>query len=246
MSGQGEQKHVVQDYEQDPRVVRVDEYVIEHLLAPSRNKYHHALENAYHNSLKHGLPDISCSATQGKFLHIQLLIAGAKNVLEVGTLGGYSGIWLASASPDIKVTTVEVSQKHKEVAEENIKNAGLSNQIEVLLGPGMEVLPKLVEEVKTGKREKFDFVFIDADKENNLNYFNLAMEMVRPKTCLYVDNVVRKGLLADPEAVKKKESRIMGARNLVEGVGKDDRVEAVVIQTVNDKNYDGFLMAVAK
>jgi len=239
------QDHSGQSYEQDPRWEAIDTYTATHLLAPPRNKYHEALEYAYSNSVAKGLPDIASYPAQGKLLSIQAQIAGAKNILEVGTLGGYSAIWLATAGPEVKITTVEVSPKHKEVAEENIAHAGLSDRITVLLGPGVEVLPRLVEEVKHGKREKFDFVFIDADKENNLTYFNLALEMTKPRTPLFVDNVVRRGRLADEEAAKS-DPRIVGTRNLIETVGKNEAVEAVVIQTVSVKNYDGFLLAVRK
>lgn len=232
-------------FEQEDRSKAVDEYTTTHLLAPSRNKFHKALENAYNNSIENGLPDISCYPSQGKFLAIQIQIANAKNILEVGTLGGYSSIWMATAGPDVKVTSIEIDPKHKAVAEDNISAAGLSKQIEVLLGPGLEVLPKLVEEVKAGKRPLFDFVFIDADKENNLGYLNLALEMVKPRTCIYVDNVVRKGELANAEAATS-DPRIAGSRKVIEAVGRDDRLEAVVLQTVSEKNYDGFLFAVVK
>ncbi|KAG9776361.1 hypothetical protein KCU88_g4904, partial [Aureobasidium melanogenum] len=232
--------------EDNPKWKAVDAYTSAHLLAPSRNKYHDALEFAYYNSLKKGLPDIASYPAQGKLLSIQIQIAGAKNILEVGTLGGYASIWMASgAGPDGRVTSVEVNPKHKEVAEENIANAGLSNQVDVLLGPGLEVLPALVDEVKAGKREPFDFVFIDADKENNLAYFDLALQMVKPRTCIYTDNVVRWGKLAD-EAEAQKDARVAGSRKLIEAIGKNDRVHAVVIQTVSEKTYDGFLLAVVK
>lgn len=231
-------------YEQDPRWTAVDAYTSRHLLAPARNKHHEALEFAYSNSLAKGLPDIASYPSQGKLLSIQVQIAGAKNILEVGTLGGYSAIWMA-ASSDVHITTVEVNAKHKQVAEENIAHAGLSDQISILLGPGLEVLPKLVEEVQAGKRAPFDFVFIDADKKNNLAYFDFALQMTKPRTCIYVDNVVRRGQLAD-ESIAKKDENIDGARRLVESVGKNDKVEGVVLQTVSEKNYDGFLLAVVK
>lgn len=233
-------------YEQDPRWAKVDAYTSAHLLAPERNPHHEALEFAYSNALAKGLPDIASYPSQGKFLSIQVQITGAKNVLEVGTLGGYSAIWMAlGAGPDTHITTIEVDPKHKEVAEENIAHAGLSGQITVLLGRGVDVLPTLLDEVKAGKRPLFDFVFIDADKQNNLAYFNLALQMVRPKTCIYVDNVVRRGLLVDETAAKEDE-RTIGARTLIEAVGKNEKVDAVVLQTVGEKNYDGFLLAVNK
>jgi predicted O-methyltransferase YrrM len=232
------------DYEQDPRATAVDAYASLHLLS-SAKPINKALEHALQNSVNKGLPDIACYPMQGKFLAVQCRIAGAKNVLEIGTLGGYSSIWFASAGSDVHVTSVEVDPKHRAIAMENIAFAGLSNRIEVVLGAGLDVLPKLAHEITEGKREKFDFVFIDADKENNWNYFDLVVSMVRERTCIYVDNVVRKGKLAE-EAAAKGDPRIDGCRKLVENVGKDDRVEALVLQTVSEKNYDGFLMAVVK
>lgn len=239
------QKFSELNYEQDPRAGAVDQYTSSHLLSPVRNKFHDALEQAYNNSKAKGLPDISCYPSQGKFLAIQVRMARAENILEVGTLGGYSSIWMATAGEHVKVTTIEVDPHHKAVAEENIANAGLSERIEVLLGQGVDVLPKLRDEVLAGKRKPFDFCFIDADKQNNTTYFNLAVEMSRSGTGIYVDNVVRKGKLADAEAAKE-DGRVAGSRELVEAVGKNDKVDAVVLQTLSEKNYDGFLMAVVK
>ena len=237
------------DFEQDPRASAVDAYTASHLL-PSAEPINKALEHALQNSIDKGLPDIACYPMQGKFLAVQCRIAGAKNVLEIGTLGGYSSIWFASAGPDVHVTSVEINASRREVAMENIAAAGLSDRIDVILGAGLDVLPKLAREVEEGKRDKFDFVFIDADKENNWAYFSAVVPMVKARTCIYVDNVVRKGTLASAEAAKeaadKGDFRIDGCRRLVENVGKDDRVEASVLQTVSEKNYDGFLMAVVK
>ena len=236
----------VRDHEHDPRWEAVDAYTCAHLLAPSRNKHHEVLEFAHSNSLAKGLPDIASYPAQGRLLSIQIQATGAKNILEVGTLGGYSAIWMATGGgKDAKITTVEVNPAYKEVAEENITHAGLSDQITVHLGPGLNVLPELVKEVKAGKREPFDFVFIDADKQNNLAYFDLALQMTKPRTCIYVDNVVRRGKLVD-ETASKEDSRVVGTRTLIESVGRNDKVEAVVIQTVSEKNYDGFLLAVVK
>jgi predicted O-methyltransferase YrrM len=237
------------NYEQDPRATAVDAYTSTHLLPPSK-PFSNALEHALRNSIAKGLPDIACYPMQGQSLAMQCRIAHAKNVLEIGTLGGYSSIWFASAGPDVRVTSVEVNPRHREVAMENIAYAGLGERVEVILGAGLDVLPKLAREVKEGERQMFDFVFIDADKENNWNYFQAVLPMVRQGTCIYVDNVVRKGQLASAEAsseaAAKGDLRIDGCRRLVENVGKDDRVEAVVLQTVSEKNYDGFLMAVVK
>lgn len=237
------------EYEQDPRATAVDVYTSTHLL-PSTKLFHNALEHALQNSSNKGLPDIACYPMQGKFLAMQCRIANAKNVLEVGTLGGYSSIWFASAGHDVHVTSVEVHPRHREIAMENIAFAGLGDRIEVIQGAGLDMLPKLAQEIEAGKRGKFDFVFIGADKENNWNYFQLALPIVKERTCIYVDNVVRKGKLASAEACReaaaKGDLRLEGCRELVQNVGKDDRVEALVLQTVSEKNYDGFLMAVVK
>jgi len=166
----------------------------------------------------------------------------AERILEVGTLGGYSTIWLASAWKGVRVTTVEINPHHQSVAQTNLAQAGVSNKVESLLGPGVEVLTKLAGEVKAGKRKKYDMVFIDADKINNWNYVNLALDMTRPGACIIVDNVVRRGLLADAEAAKTNPN-VEGSRRVVENVGKDPRIDGVVIQLVGGKNYDGFLVA---
>lgn len=221
----------------------VDAYTTNHLISAARNPFHDALNHAYENSIANGLPDIACYPSQGKFLMLQARMVGAKNILELGTLGAYSSIWLSAASPDTRVTTIEVDPKHKKVADENIAYAGVNDRVEVLLGSGLEVMPRLIEEVRSGKREKFDYVFIDADKENNLAYLILALDMVGPRTCICVDNVVRRGAVADPNAT---DTRVQGARKLIEAVGKDERVDAVVLQTVSEKNYDGFMLAVVK
>ncbi|KAF2092532.1 O-methyltransferas-like protein family 3 [Rhizodiscina lignyota] len=228
-------------YEEDNRWTAVDNYTSKHLNTAS--KLNEALNNALKNSDAHGLPPISVSEHQGKFLMLQARMSGAKHILEVGLLGGYSTIWLANSNPDVKVTTVEVSEDNAAVAKENLKAAGVADRVEVVVGSGVEVLPRLVEEVKAGKRPPFGFFFIDADKQNNWTYVDNACEMALPKACIYVDNVVRKGNLAEESAT---DERILGNRKMVENVGKDSRLDATVIQTVSDKNYDGFLFAVVK
>ena len=230
--------------EQDPRWTAVDNYTLSHLHPPSQPGYD-ALNHALENSIKNGLPDISLSPAQGKFLSLQCRLLGVKHILEVGTLGGYSSIWLASSNPETQVTSIEIDTKHADVARENIKFAGLSDRIEVLVGAGLDELPRLADEVEKGKREKFGFTFIDADKENSLNYLDWAVKMTVPNGCIYVDNVVRRGRLANEDRTTWNSSD-EGNRRLVEAVGKDQRVDAVVLQTVGEKNYDGFLLAVVK
>ena len=236
----------VQPYamEHDPRWTAVDAYQFSHLFPESR-PYHAALVRAQSNSIAHGLRDISVSPSQGRYLAIQCQLIGAKYVLEMGTLGAYSTIWMASADPSIKVTTIEIDPRTAEIARENIRFAGLEGRVDVILGAALDVLPRLMEEVDQGRRPRFDFSFVDADKENALMYFDWAVKLSRARAAIYVDNVVRKGLLADMEAAKM-DTRVQGVRKAVEGVGRDERVNAVVVQTVGEKNYDGFLLAIVK
>jgi predicted O-methyltransferase YrrM len=236
MSGHG------QHHERDPRWTAVDEYAFSHLHSSSAIPSSSVLNYALSTSEKEGLPDIAVSPSQGKYLQLQARLMRAANVLEVGTLGGYSTIWLANATPTVKVTSVEVDKHHAEVARANIKHAGVEDRVDVRLGPGMEVLPQLAEEVRGGKRAEFDFVFIDADKMNNWNYVDIALGMCESGACIIVDNVVRRGRLANDV----DEPGVVGARMVVENIGKDERLEGVVMQTVGEKSYDGFLFAVVK
>ncbi|KAK4508133.1 hypothetical protein PRZ48_001871 [Zasmidium cellare] len=214
-------------------------------LLPFGHPVSEALKFAAENQVKSGLPDIAVSPLQGKFLAVQCTLIKAKNALEFGTLGGYSTIWIASSSPEMKVTSIEYDAHHKKVAEESIANAGLSDRVQVLQGAGLKVLPQVQKEVKEGKRERFDFVFIDADKENNTNYVNGAIEICNPGACIIVDNVGRRGRIAiDEEA--RTDPRVQGSREVIEAAGKDPRLEATLVQTVGDKGYDGFLLCVLK
>ncbi|KAM5344282.1 hypothetical protein ACJ41O_012819 [Fusarium nematophilum] len=232
-------------YERDPRHVEVDNYVNSHLLNDTKNHHHTALERIYRNSITAGLPDIACSPAQAKFLMLQIQICNATNVLEVGTLGGYSAAWMASAGSNVKVTTIEIDETHAAVASENLAGAGLKDQVEILQGPALDILPQLVSQVESGQRAPFDFVFIDANKQDNLAYFNLAVSMTKPRTAIIVDNVVRNGKVASA-AEAEKDDRVLGTRQLIEAIGKDDEVDGTVIQTVGEKNYDGFLLAIRR
>jgi predicted O-methyltransferase YrrM len=209
-----------------------------------------AITHAYANTTAHDIPPIAVSPAQGKFLSLLAQISGAKNVLELGTLGGYSGIWFAEAlkrNGGGKVTSIEIDPKNREVAIENLRFAGVRvpEEVEVLLGAGLEVLPTLQKEIEEGVREKFDFIFIDADWDNQWAYFDWGVKLSRGRgSVVYVDNVVRQlleiGAVGRP-AGKKDEGVV---DNLVEKVAGDRRVEGVVMQTVGGKDYDGFLMAV--
>ncbi|KAL8928051.1 MAG: hypothetical protein Q9172_001106 [Xanthocarpia lactea] len=230
--------------EHDDRWTAVDAYQFPHLNPQSR-PYRAAIDHALSNSIEKGLKDISVAPSQGKFLSLQCQIIDAKRILEIGTLGAYSTIWMASSNPEVRVVTLEIDPNTAEIARENIRFAGLEDRIEVLVGAALDLLPRLAGEIEQGKRDRFDFSFIDADKANALPYFDWAVKMTRPRGLVYVDNMVRKGLLAD-EQLAKTDQNVRGVRNAVEGIGKDTRVDAVLLQTVGVKNYDGFLMALVK
>lgn len=232
-------------HEKDDRWTVVDQYAIKHLHPPGSANYA-AINYAIQLAEEKQLPSIEVSLLQGKWLQTQCQLIDAQHVLEVGTLGGISSIWLGTSSSRVRVTTIEIAPERKAVAEQAIAHAGLSERVEVMLGAGMDVLPKLRQEVARGERSKFDMVFIDADKPNNLNYFNEAIQMVRSRGCIIVDNVVRRGRVADDE-LAKTDSQVEGARRVIEGAGADERVLGhTLLQTVGEKNYDGMLICVIK
>jgi predicted O-methyltransferase YrrM len=206
----------------------VDDYIVDSMVGKDP-----ALRHALQTSKDAGLPHIAVSAAQGKMLHLMAKSIGAKRILEVGTLGGYSAIWLARALPEGgKLTTLEIDPKHAEVARANIAHAGLAAKAEVITGAALDALPKL--------QGPFNFSFIDADKENNAAYFEHALRLSRPGAIIIVDNVVRDGQVIDPNG----SSMVQGVRRLFELVKRENRVSATVVQTVGDKGYDGYLMAV--
>ena len=162
---------------------------------------------------------------------------GARSILEIGTLGGYSTIWLARALPaDGRLVTIEFERKHAEVARKNISFAGLDKKVEVKLGSAKEILEQLVAE----KTAPFDFIFIDADKDNYPSYFTLSLKLSRAGTCIIADNVVRDGAVIDPNHA---DPRVQGVRRFNELVAAEPRVTATTIQTVGSKGYDGFTLA---
>ena len=232
------------EFETDPRWTAIDEYTASHLHPPSRPN-HAAITHAVKNSAAKGLADIAAPSNIGKFLALQCQMLHAKHAIEFGTLGGCTAIWLTTMNPHLKVTTLEYEAPTAKVARENIANAGVSDRVDLILGPAVDALPKLEQEIQSGQREKLDFTFIDADKMNNWTYFDWAVGMSRPGACIVVDNVVSKGNLADAKAAETNHMA-KGARICVENVGKDERVEAMVMQIVGEKDYDGFLMAVVK
>jgi predicted O-methyltransferase YrrM len=185
-----------------------------------------------------GLPPIQVSAPQGKFLQMIATLTGAKNILEIGTLGGYSTIWLARGLvPGGKLITLELEQKHAEVAVANFERAGLEDRIEMRQGAALDTLPTLAKE----GAGPFDVVFIDADKANIPAYFEWAMKLSRPGAIVIVDNVVREGAVADASST---DPAVKGVRRLNEMMASDSRVVSTVLQTVGVKGYDGFAIAI--
>jgi predicted O-methyltransferase YrrM len=187
-------------------------------------------------SVTAGLPAIQVSAAQGKLLQLLALAQGAKRILEVGTLGGYSALWLARALPaDGKLVTLELDPHHAEVALRNFVNAGVAERIELQVGPALDALARL----RAQRVAPFDLVFIDADKANNLNYVQAALELSRIGTLIMVDNVVREGEVV----ARERDAAAEGVRRMVEWIKGEPRLAATVIQTVGEKGYDGFLLA---
>ncbi|HZU11136.1 MAG TPA: O-methyltransferase [Pseudacidobacterium sp.] len=180
-----------------------------------------------------GLPQISVTASQGKLLHLLAKLQGAKRILEIGTLGGYSTIWMARALPkNGKLVTIEADAKHARVAAENIARAGLSEKVELRKGKALSVLPEL--------EGPFDLIFIDADKRNNPRYFEWALKLARKGSLIIVDNVVREGEILDADSA---DPDIRGTRKLFELMAAEPRVMAMAQQTVGSKGHDGFAIA---
>ena len=197
-----------------------------------------ALEEALRASEAAGLPSIQVAPNQGKFLHLLARIQGARNILEIGTLGGYSTIWLARALPtDGRLITLEFNPKHADVARANLARAGVADKVDLILGPAIESLPRLAQE----GRGPFDLIFIDADKPSTADYFAWAVRLSRPGTLIVVDNVVRKGAVTDPTST---DANVQGIRRFAQALAAEKRVTATAVQTVGSKGYDGFVMAV--
>ena len=210
----------------------VEKYV-DGLLIPSDP----VLEAAVAASEAAGLPDIAVTSSQGKLLYLLARLQRARRILEVGTLGGYSTIWLARALPeDGSVVTIESEKQHCEVARVNVERADLSGLVEFREGKALDVLPELAAE----GLEPFDLVFIDADKENTEAYFRWALRLSRVGAAILVDNVIRQGKVAEPET---DDARVEGMRRFFEMLAAEPRVTATTIQTVGRKGYDGFTLA---
>jgi len=196
-----------------------------------------ALEAALQASREAGLPPINVSPTQGKLLNLLARAIGARAILEVGTLGGYSTIWMARAlPPDGRLVTLEIDDRHAEVARANLARAGLAQRVEVRLGRALDSLQRLADE----GAGPFGLVFIDADKPNISEYFDWAVRLTRPGSLIVVDNVVRDGAVID---ARSRDASVQGVRRLNELMSSEPRVSATVIQTVGAKGYDGFALA---
>jgi predicted O-methyltransferase YrrM len=219
----------------DPRWNDVDDYIAGHLLGDDPVQDATLAANAAGD-----LPAIDVSAAQGKMLHLFARMVGARRILEVGTLGGYSTIWLARALPEGgRLVTLELEPHHADVARANIARAGFSDRVDVRTGPAVDTLDAMI----AAGEAPFDLVFIDADKPSNVAYLRAALALSRPGTTIVVDNVVREGGVLDSSGA---DERIEGSRRLFEAVAAEPRLSATAVQTVGAKKWDGFLLAVVQ
>lgn len=208
---------------------KVDEYIDEMLVGEDE-----ALRVARRVSEEAGLPAIAVTPSQGKLLKLMAEMIGARRILEIGTLGGYSTIWMARGlGAGGKLVTLEYEAKHAEVARKNISRAGLDGVVELRLGDARKALPELAKE----NREPFDLIFIDANKDSTAEYFEWALKICRKGSVIIVDNVIRDGAVVDASSA---DAGIQGIRKFNEIVKEDKRVHATAIQTVGSKGYDGF------
>lgn len=213
----------------------VDSYIAEKLVPADP-----ILDTVLANNEAGGLPQHDVSATQGKFLNLLARMIGAKRVLEIGTLGAYSTIWLARALPDDgRVVTLEFDANHAAVAKKNIEHAGLAPKIDLRVGAALETLPQLQAE----GLGPFDLIFIDADKPSNPAYLEWALKLARPGTVIIGDNVVRDGAVVD---AKSSDVRVQGVRTFFDMLAAEPRVSATALQTVGSKGWDGFTIALVQ
>jgi predicted O-methyltransferase YrrM len=217
----------------------VDDYIVERLVPEQQG-----LDFAIEASEAAGLPPIAVTPAQGKFLELLARIHGAAKILELGTLGGYSTIWLARALPaGGRIVTLESEPRHANVARTNIAKAGYEEVVDIRVGPALQTLPTLVAE----GAGPFDLIFIDADKENYPGYFDWSLKLAKPGTVIVGDNVVRDGAILDPDSpdpITGAPDLIPGVRSFYDLVSAEPRVTATAIQTVGAKGYDGFALAI--
>ena len=209
----------------------VDQYLSETLVAPDA-----ALDAALADSNAPGLPAINVTPHLGKFLYLLARMQGAKNILEIGTLGGYSTIWLARAlAPGGRLIPLEVDPKHAQVARANIARAGVAEVVDLRLGRAIDLLPGVAADIQA----PFDLIFIDADKPSNPDYFARSLELSRVGTIIIIDNVIRNGAVVDEHST---DTSVQGVRRMNKMLAADPRVTATALQTVGSKGYDGFAM----
>jgi predicted O-methyltransferase YrrM len=211
----------------------VDQYLAEQSIPPDP-----VLESALAASSAAHLPAINVTPHQGKFLHLLARLQGARRILEIGTLGGYSTLWLARALPaGGRVVTLELEEVHARVARENFARAGLADKVELKLGRAIDLLQAMIAE----KVAPFDFVFIDADKPSMAEYFQAVLQLTRPGSVIIADNVVRNGAVVDASST---DASVQGVRRFMAALARETRVSATTLQTVGSKGYDGFTLAV--
>jgi predicted O-methyltransferase YrrM len=223
----------------------VDTYITSHLHEPDA-----ALDAALADSAAAGLPPIQVAPPAGKFLHLLARMSGARRILEIGTLGGYSAIWLAralaalppSSGPAPRLITLEYDTHHANIAQKNVDRAGVASLVEIRRGTALDLLPDLQKEI-AGGMPPFDFFFIDADKPNNKAYVEWAVRLARPGSVMLVDNVVRKGAILEPNS---DDEDVQGTQRLYESVSANPRLTATVVQMVGGKGYDGMILAIVK
>lgn len=212
---------------------KVDKY-ISNLLAREDK----ALKDTIKSLDSEGLPQISVSANQGKFLQVMAIVCNATKILELGTLGGYSTIWLARMLPENgKMITIEFDKHHANVAKKNIDNAGLTKKVDLRIGKALDILPKMI----ANKEGPFDMIFIDADKPPYAEYFEYALSLSRPGTLIICDNVIREGKVLDN---KSTDEKVRGVQRLNKMLSNNKKVTATILQTVGVKEYDGMAIAV--
>jgi predicted O-methyltransferase YrrM len=211
----------------------VEGYLVENLIPSDPT-----LQEALRRNTVSDLPAIDVAPNEGKLLYLLAKIRGAKKILEIGTLGGYSTIWLARAlPPDGALVTLELDPKHAEVATANIARAGLASKVEIRLGPALDSLSQLHKE----GAKPFDFIFIDADKQTYPEYLDWSLRLSQPGTVIIADNVVREGAVIDADS---KDQSVQGVRRFLEKISANSRLDATALQTVGTKGYDGFALAV--
>lgn len=211
----------------------VDRYAASSLLGSDP-----VMEDILERNRGSGLPAIDVSPLQGKFLDLMVRMCGARHILEIGTLGGYSTVWMARALPaGGRIVTLELEERHARIARRNFAAAGVSDRIELHVGPALSSLEKLGE----ARADPFDLVFIDADKPNNRRYLEWAMRLARPGTVIICDNVIRDGAVIEADS---RDASVEGARDVFSFFGGHRRLEATALQTVGEKGHDGFAMAI--